>query len=193
NQSGGGASAELSWGEARWRLRSEGTCIHGLWGFSELLMRRMSCTGFLRLLASPLRWSINAFPCTFVPGKWPLTQTLGQLETRTMTTLNQMHRKGKPKFPPPKLGPTFGNPQLKGVVLKTMIRKPKKPNSANRKCARVRLSNGKEVVCFIPGEGHNLQEHSIVLVEGGRTQDLPGVKLKIVRGKYDCAHVQKKK
>ncbi|XP_078287126.1 small ribosomal subunit protein uS12m isoform X2 [Rhinoraja longicauda] len=109
-----------------------------------------------------------------------------------MTTLHQMHKRGKPKRPPPKLGPTFGHPQLKGVVLKTMIRKPKKPNSANRKCARVRLSNGKEVICFIPGEGHNLQEHNIVLVEGGRTQDLPGVKLKVVRGKYDCAHVQKK-
>ncbi|XP_048688922.1 small ribosomal subunit protein uS12m [Caretta caretta] len=175
------------------QIHRQGTCIHGLWGFSELLMWRMSCRGFLRLLAPPLRWSINAFPHAFVPGRWPLTQALGQLETRTMATLNQMHRKGKPKFPPPKLGPTFGNPQVKGVVLKTMIRKPKKPNSANRKCARVRLSNGKEVVCFIPGEGHNLQEHSIVLVEGGRTQDLPGVKLKIVRGKYDCAHVQKKK
>lgn len=109
-----------------------------------------------------------------------------------MTTLHQMHKAGKPKRPPTKLGPTYGHPQLKGVVLKTMIRKPKKPNSANRKCARVRLSNGKEVICFIPGEGHNLQEHNIVLVEGGRTQDLPGVKLKVVRGKYDCAHVQKK-
>ncbi|XP_069763732.1 small ribosomal subunit protein uS12m [Narcine bancroftii] len=111
---------------------------------------------------------------------------------QTMATLHQMHKAGKPKKQPPKLGPTFGRPQLKGVVLKTMIRKPKKPNSANRKCARVRLSNGKEVICFIPGEGHNLQEHHIVLVEGGRTQDLPGVKLKVVRGKYDCAHVQKK-
>ncbi|XP_064209052.1 28S ribosomal protein S12, mitochondrial-like [Anguilla rostrata] len=113
--------------------------------------------------------------------------------SRTMATLNQMHRKGKPSSPPPRPSATFGRPQLKGVVLKTMIRKPKKPNSANRKCARVRLSNGKEVVCFIPGEGHNLQEHNVVLVEGGRTQDLPGLKLKIVRGKYDCAHVVKKK
>ncbi|XP_067412842.1 small ribosomal subunit protein uS12m [Emydura macquarii macquarii] len=153
----------------------------------------MACSGFLRMLVSPLRWSINAFPRACVPGRWPLAQILGQQQTCTMATLNQIHRKGKPKFPPPKLGPTFGHPQLKGVVLKTMIRKPKKPNSANRKCARVRLSNGKEAICFIPGEGHNLQEHSIVLVEGGRTQDLPGVKLKIVRGKYDCAHVQKKK
>ncbi|XP_075934584.1 small ribosomal subunit protein uS12m isoform X2 [Anarhichas minor] len=115
------------------------------------------------------------------------------LLSRTMATLNQMHRQGKPKLPPKSVGATFGRPQLKAVVLKTMIRKPKKPNSANRKCARVRLSNGKEAVVFIPGEGHNLQEHNVVLVEGGRTQDLPGVKLKVVRGKYDCAHVVKKK
>ncbi|KAK1895379.1 28S ribosomal protein S12 mitochondrial [Dissostichus eleginoides] len=81
---------------------------------------------------------------------------------RTMATLNQMHRQGNPNLRP------------------------------STKCARVRLSNGKEVVVFIPGEGHNLQEHNVVLVEGGRTQDLPGVKLKVVRGKYDCAHVVKK-
>ncbi|XP_054875764.1 28S ribosomal protein S12, mitochondrial-like [Poeciliopsis prolifica] len=117
----------------------------------------------------------------------------GPLLSRTMATLNQMHRQGKPKVPPKTLGATFGRPQLKAVVLKTMIRKPKKPNSANRKCARVRLSNGKEAVVFIPGEGHNLQEHNVVLVQGGRKQDLPGVKLTVVRGKYDCAHVVKKK
>uniref|UniRef100_A0A8C8VHD1 Small ribosomal subunit protein uS12m n=1 Tax=Pelusios castaneus TaxID=367368 RepID=A0A8C8VHD1_9SAUR len=149
----------------------------------------MACSGFLRMLASHLRWSMSAF----MPERWPFMQVLSHQETRSMATLNQMHRMGKPKFPPPKPSATFGRPQIRGVVLKTMIRKPKKPNSANRKCARVRLSNGKEVTCFIPGEGHNLQEHNIVLVEGGRTQDLPGVKLKIVRGKYDCAHVQKKK
>ncbi|XP_061633336.1 28S ribosomal protein S12, mitochondrial-like [Phyllopteryx taeniolatus] len=115
------------------------------------------------------------------------------LLSRPMATLNQMHRLGKPKTPPKPLGATFGQPQMKAVILKTMIRKPKKPNSANRKCARVRLSNGKEAVVFIPGEGHNLQEHNVVLVQGGRTQDLPGVKLTVVRGKYDCAHVVKKK
>ncbi|XP_029928342.1 small ribosomal subunit protein uS12m [Myripristis murdjan] len=119
--------------------------------------------------------------------------TGGPLLCRSMATLNQMHRQGRPKPPAPAPGATFGRPQLKAVVLKTMIRKPKKPNSANRKCARVRLSNGKEAVAFIPGEGHNLQEHNVVLVQGGRTQDLPGVKLTVVRGKYDCAHVVKKK
>ncbi|XP_028605909.2 small ribosomal subunit protein uS12m [Podarcis muralis] len=149
----------------------------------------MAPAGLLRALAAPLRWGAAALPRSFIPPPWPVLPP----PSCPMATLNQMHRKGRPKLPPPRPGPTSGCPQLKGVVLKTMIRKPKKPNSANRKCARVRLSNGKEAICFIPGEGHNLQEHSIVLVEGGRTQDLPGVKLKVVRGKYDCAHVQKKK
>lgn len=110
-----------------------------------------------------------------------------------MATLNQMHRQGRPSAPPKKLGPLMGRPQIKGVVLKNLIRKPKKPNSANRKCVRVRLSTGRQIVAFVPGEGHNLQEHHAVLVQGGRTQDLPGVKVTVVRGKYDCAHVQKKK
>ncbi|TRY87403.1 hypothetical protein DNTS_013889 [Danionella cerebrum] len=117
----------------------------------------------------------------------------GAVFTRTMATLNQIHRRGKPPVAKKKLGPTYGKPQIKGVVLKTMIRKPKKPNSANRKCCQVRLSNGQEVVAYIPGEGHNLQEHNVVLLQGGRTQDLPGVKLVVIRGKYDCAHVVKKK
>ncbi|NXP43363.1 RT12 protein, partial [Leiothrix lutea] len=110
-----------------------------------------------------------------------------------MATLNQMHRQGRPAPPPRKAGPTLGRPQIKGVVLKNLIRKPKKPNSANRRCVRVRLSTGREVIAFVPGEGHNLQEHHMVLVQGGRTQDLPGIKLTVVRGKYDCAHVQAKK
>lgn len=84
-----------------------------------------------------------------------------------------------------------GKPQMKGVVLKTVIRKPKKPNSGNRKCVIVRLSNGKEATAYIPGEGHNLQEHNIVLIRGGRTKDVPGLKLKVVRGAYDCSHVKK--
>ena len=73
-----------------------------------------------------------------------------------------------------------------GIVLKTIIRKPRKPNSANRKCCRVRLENGLEVVAHIPGEGHNLQEHHSVLIRGGRTKDLPGVHYKVIRGKLDC-------
>lgn len=81
------------------------------------------------------------------------------------------------------------NPFQKGVVLRVMIVKPKKPNSALRKCARVRLSNGNVISALIPGEGHNLQEHHLVLVRGGNVQDLPGVKYKLVRGAYDLAGV----
>ncbi|XP_055450790.1 28S ribosomal protein S12, mitochondrial [Psammomys obesus] len=139
----------------------------------------MSWAGLLRGLATSLRRGLAP-----APQLWA---------TRSMATLNQMHRLGRRKYSPKSLGPTEGRPQLKGVVLQTFIRKPKKPNSANRKCCRVRLSTGREAVCFIPGEGHTLQEHHVVLVEGGRTQDLPGVKLKVVRGKHDCGHVQKKK
>ena len=86
-----------------------------------------------------------------------------------------------------------GKPFQKGVVLRTLVKKPKKPNSANRKCVRVRLSSGREVTSYIPGIGHNLQEHHIVLVRGGNVPDLPGVSTKVVRGKYDLQHVIKKK
>lgn len=114
-----------------------------------------------------------------------------QGQVRSMATLGAMLYKGYHKKRAPK-HPTFGKPQLKGVVLKVIIKKPKKPNSANRKCVRVRLSNGKEVTAYIPGIGHNLQEHHIVLVRGGKVQDLPGVKHKCIRGKHDLAHVIKK-
>ena len=82
-----------------------------------------------------------------------------------------------------------GCPQKKGVCLKVYIEKPKKPNSAQRKVAKVRLSNKKERICYIPGEGHNLQEHSTVLIRSGRTQDLPGVRFKVVRGVYDFSGI----
>lgn len=106
-----------------------------------------------------------------------------------MATLNVMHRRGpyRKKWNPKR--PLDGNPFMKGIVLKTLIKKPKKPNSANRKCVLVRLSNGKEMVAYIPGIGHNLQEHNIVLCRVGKVQDCPGVKLKCVRGKYDLPHV----
>lgn len=106
-------------------------------------------------------------------------------------TLNQIIRNGPVKRKPKPPGPMSGRPQMKGIVLQTLIRKPKKPNSANRKCCRVRLSNGKELIAFIPREGHTLQDHSVVLVEGGRTKDLPGVNVRVVRGKYDCGHPKK--
>lgn len=119
-------------------------------------------------------------------------QPLGIL-SRAMASLNQMHRTGPHIKLRKSRNPLNGNPFAKGVVLKTLIKKPKKPNSANRKCVLVRLSNGKEMVAYVPGIGHNLQEHNIVLVRVGRLKDCPGVKLKCVRGKYDLPHVIKQK
>ena len=87
----------------------------------------------------------------------------------------------------------FSSPFKKGVCLQVKTQTPKKPNSALRKVARVRLSNGRELTAYIPGEGHGLQEHSVVLIRGGRVKDLPGIKYTIVRGKYDLMGVEKRK
>ena len=111
-----------------------------------------------------------------------------------MPTINQLIR--KPRRSPisrSKARDLFGAPQKRGVCLIVRTQTPKKPNSALRKVARVRLSNGKEVTAYIGGEGHNLQEHSIVLVRGGRVRDLPGVRYHIVRGSLDCLGVEKRK
>ena len=111
-----------------------------------------------------------------------------------MPTINQLIRKGRKKIvKKSKSIDLEGCPQKKGVCLQVMTRTPKKPNSALRKVARVRLTNGKEVTAYIPGEGHNLQEHSIVLIRGGRVRDLPGVKYHIIRGKLDTAGVDGRK
>ncbi|EZA49122.1 hypothetical protein DMN91_004714 [Ooceraea biroi] len=118
-------------------------------------------------------------------------QGLGQ--TRLATSLIKMHKRNGPyRKRKPSKNPFDGNPFMKGVVLKTVIKKPKKPNSANRKCVVVRLSNGKEMTSYVPGIGHNLQEHNIVLCRVGRLRDTPGVKIKCVRGKYDLPHVIKR-
>ncbi len=126
-----------------------------------------------------------------------------------MPTINQLSRKGrkliKRKTKVPALLSTFnaihrrrkdlpkGSPFKRGVCVKVTTVTPKKPNSALRKIARVRLSNGMEVTAYIPGEGHNLQEHSIVLIRGGRVHDLPGVRYHIVRGVYDTGGVEKRR
>ncbi len=108
-----------------------------------------------------------------------------------MPTINQLVRKGREKKKKKSSTPVLeGSPQKRGVCLQVKAITPKKPNSALRKIARVRLSNGREVTAYIPGEGHNLQEHSIVLVRGGRVRDLPGVRYTVVRGVYDCAGVE---
>ncbi len=108
-----------------------------------------------------------------------------------MPTINQLVRKGREKVKKKSKAPALeGNPQKRGVCVRVYTTTPKKPNSALRKVARVRLSNGYEVTCYIPGIGHNLQEHSIVLVRGGRVKDLPGVRYKIIRGALDAAGVK---
>ena len=111
-----------------------------------------------------------------------------------MPTINQLVRKGRQDKPFKSKSPALDScPQRRGVCLQVYTRTPKKPNSALRKVAKVRLTNGEEVIAYIGGEGHNLQEHSIVLVRGGRVKDLPGVRYTIVRGALDTAGVNNRK
>ena len=111
-----------------------------------------------------------------------------------MPTIQQLVRKGRsPKVSKTKAPALKANPQQAGVCTRVYTTTPKKPNSALRKVARVRLTNGIEVTAYIPGEGHNLQEHSIVLVRGGRVKDLPGVRYHIVRGTLDATGVEKRR
>jgi len=120
-----------------------------------------------------------------------VTQTLF---LQTMPTINQLVRKGRKKVTVKSKSPALEDcPQRRGVCVQVMTRTPKKPNSALRKVAKVRLTNGYEVIAYIPGEGHNLQEHSIVLVRGGRVKDLPGVRYHIVRGALDTLGVDKRR
>ena len=111
-----------------------------------------------------------------------------------MPTIQQLVRKGRrDKIAKVKTAALKGSPQRRGVCTRVYTTTPKKPNSALRKVARVRLTNGMEVTAYIPGEGHNLQEHSVVLVRGGRVKDLPGVRYKVVRGTLDAAGVSDRK
>jgi small subunit ribosomal protein S12 len=108
-----------------------------------------------------------------------------------MPTINQLVRKGRVREARKSKSPVLDQcPAKRGVCLQVKTQTPKKPNSALRKIARVRLSNGKETTAYIPGEGHNLQEHSIVLVRGGRVRDLPGVRYHIIRGTLDAGGVE---
>ena len=111
-----------------------------------------------------------------------------------MPTIQQLVRKGREDKPAKGKTPALkGAPQRRGVCTRVYTATPKKPNSALRKVARVRLTSGVEITAYIPGEGHNLQEHSIVLVRGGRVKDLPGVRYHIVRGTLDATGVEKRR
>ncbi|HEY3490251.1 MAG TPA: 30S ribosomal protein S12 [Candidatus Deferrimicrobiaceae bacterium] len=108
-----------------------------------------------------------------------------------MPTINQLVRKGREAIVNKSNSPALDScPQKRGVCLRVYTTTPKKPNSALRKVARVRLTNGIEVTVYIPGEGHNLQEHSVVMIRGGRVKDLPGVRYHIIRGKLDSVGVK---
>jgi small subunit ribosomal protein S12 len=115
-------------------------------------------------------------------------------EKNFMPTINQLIRSPRrtlvKKSKAPALG---GNPFRRGVCVQVTTRTPKKPNSAIRKVAKVRLTNGNEIIAYIPDEGHSLQEHSIVLIRGGRVKDLPGVRYHVVRGTLDCNGVEKRR
>ncbi len=111
-----------------------------------------------------------------------------------MPTISQLVKKGRNRLKKKRKTPALQeNPLKRGVCIRVYTTTPKKPNSALRKVARVRLTNGAEVTAYIPGIGHNLQEHSIVLVRGGRVKDLPGVRYKVVRGTLDTAGVEDRK
>ena len=145
-------------------------------------------------------FSIMRAPCPPPRGgytaKFPVRQTDGVAtgNERTMPTFNQLIRRPRrPVVAKSKVRDLEQSPQRRGVCLIVKTQTPKKPNSALRKVARVRLTNGREVTAYIPGIDHNLQEHSIVLVRGGRVRDLPGVRYHIVRGKLDCSGVSKDK
>lgn len=111
-----------------------------------------------------------------------------------MPTINQMARFKRKKIKKKSDSPALkGGPQKRGVCVRVFTTAPRKPNSALRKVARVKLSTGFEISAYIPGEGHNLQEHSVVLVRGGKVKDLPGVKYHVVRGALDCAGVENRR
>jgi small subunit ribosomal protein S12 len=136
----------------------------------------------------PLFWPLGGYS-QFASGRpvrfWKL---------KNMPTVNQLVRQGRSaKRPKSKVPALAGSPQKRGVCPRVYTTTPKKPNSALRKVARVRLTNGMEVTTYIPGEGHNLQEHSVVLIRGGRVKDLPGVRYHMVRGSLDTAGVKDRK
>lgn len=136
---------------------------------------------------------INQRPRIFRTGEEDI-RNLPDPETqiwKEQKSLFNIDARGKPKRTVKK-NPLDDRPQMRGIVLRTVIKKPKKPNSANRKCVLVRLTNGKEKTCYVPGIGHNLQEHSQVLVKWHRVPDVPGLKLRVIRGVYDCSVVMKR-
>ena len=137
---------------------------------------------------------VNGFAACATCARVEASLPVQNVEKRSLPTINQLVRKGRKKLKGVGDSPALrANPQKRGVCTRVYTSTPKKPNSALRKVARVRLTNGIEVTAYIPGEGHNLQEHSIVLIRGGRVKDLPGVRYHVVRGTLDTAGVEGRK
>src|SRR6266571_799534 len=169
------------------RSRDSSTSL-GMTNAAENILCRSQSSLYIRGLPHQARERVcgAAWAGFLSPGVRPFG---GALFTK-MPTINQLIRKGRRKVLVKSKSPALvGCPQRRGVCVQVMTRTPKKPNSALRKVAKVRLTNGQEVIAYIPGEGHNLQEHSIVLVRGGRVKDLPGVRYHIVRGTLDSLGV----
>jgi small subunit ribosomal protein S12 len=127
----------------------------------------------------------------WIDGRSPAVPKVEPQEKESMPTINQLVRKGRERTTSHTKSPALqASPQKRGVCVRVYTQTPKKPNSALRKVARVRLTNGIEVTTYIPGVGHNLQEHSIVLIRGGRVKDLPGVRYHVIRGTLDAIGVE---
>jgi small subunit ribosomal protein S12 len=132
--------------------------------------------------------------CLLFPGDPGISPRISQARFKRMSTVNQLVRKPRSPKTYKSASPALANcPQRRGVCTRVYTTTPKKPNSALRKVAKVRLTNGFEVISYIGGEGHNLQEHSVVLIRGGRVKDLPGVRYHTVRGSLDAAGVTKRR
>jgi small subunit ribosomal protein S12 len=145
------------------------------------------------VLSKPLRRGVLSKPLRRGALSKPLKSEKVPISMPTMNQLLLGTQQRKPKKRRCKTPAFRGSPQKKGVCLRVYTKTPKKPNSAIRKIAKIRLSNKVEVIAYIPGEGHNLQEHSVVLLRGGRVKDLPGVKYKIIRGVLDAQGLKNRK
>jgi small subunit ribosomal protein S12 len=145
-------------------------------------------------LGQPADWgATGALPSAFHVLRARVSRVLTGV-VRTVPTISQLVRKGRDKVITKTKSPALqDSPQKRGVCVRVFTQTPKKPNSALRKVARVRLTNGIEVTTYIPGVGHNLQEHSIVLIRGGRVKDLPGVRYHVIRGTLDAMGVANRK
>lgn len=133
------------------------------------------------------------FMCVLVSHAFACQKPMAPMPTMNQLLLGTQQRTRKTRMRHKKTPALRGSPQKRGVCMRVYTKTPKKPNSAIRKIAKIRLSNTREIIAYIPGEGHNLQEHSVVLVRGGRVKDMPGIKYKVIRGVLDAQGLKQRK